>query len=228
MKDNDQSCTGEYITPKLEQALNRLKSILPLKERQDACGTQIKELHQEIIRSFVEKGRILSREEMEHCVSNLEGAVNMLKERDMVVFTENGDPLGAYPFTMEEREHTVQINGHRVHAMCALDALAVGPMFEEETRVVSRCRVTGDPVSIHQAGNTILNPDEAGDVCFGIIWGAENTDISCADSLCMEMMFLRDSEIAQQWLADDPKNREIFTLQEAVEFGGRFFAPLVS
>ena len=216
------------MSPKLENALNRLESILPLKERQDDCGKQIKELHQQIIRSFVDKGRILSRDEMEHYVSNLEDAVNILKERDMVVFAADGEPLGAYPFTMEEREHTVLVNGHRVHAMCALDALAVGPMFEEETRVVSRCRVTGDPVSIHQAGNTILNPDETGDVCFGIIWGAANTDISCADSLCMEMMFLRDSEIAQQWFDDDPENREVFTLQEAVEFGGRFFAPLVA
>jgi hypothetical protein len=42
------------------------------------------------------------------------------------------------------------------------------------------------------------------------------------------MMFLRDSEIARQWLADDPKNREVFTLQEAVEIGDRFFTPLVS
>ena len=216
------------MTPKLERALNRLESILPLKERQDDCGRQIKELHQQIIRSFVDKGRILSREEMAHYVSNLEDAVKLLKESDMVVFAEDGEPLGAYPFTMEEREHAVQVNGHRVHAMCALDALAVAPMFEKETQVVSRCRVTGDPLSIYQAGNTILNPEQAGGVCFGIIWGAVNADISCADSLCTEMMFLRDNEIAQQWLADDPENREVFTLQEAVEFGGRFFAPLVS
>jgi len=216
------------VTPKVENALNRLESILPLKERQDNCDKQIKQLHQQIIRSFVDKGRIISREEMGHCVSNLVDAVNILKETDMVVFAEDGEPLGAYPFTMEEREHSVHVNGHRVHAMCALDALAVGPMFEMETQVVSRCRVTKDPVSIHQAGNTIVNPDEAGGVYFGIIWGAANADISCADSLCTEMMFLRDSEIARQWLADDPKNREVFTLQEAVEFGGRFFVPLVS
>jgi mercuric reductase len=213
---------------KVENALNRLESILPLKQRQDNCGEQIKELHQQIIRSFVDKGRILAREEMEHYVSNLEDAVNILKERDMMVFAGDGEPLGAYPFTMQATEHTVLVNGHQVHAMCALDALAVGPMFEMETQVVSRCRVTGDPVSIHQAGSTILNPDEAGRVCFGIIWGAANADISCADSLCTEMMFLRDGETARQWLAGDPKNREVFTLQEAVEFGDHFFTPLVS
>lgn len=216
------------MTEKLEKALNRLKGILPLKERQDACSTQIKGLHQQVLRSFVDKGRILTREEMGQHVSNLEDAVNVLKEKDMVVFSEDGDPVGAYPFTMEAREHAVRVNEHLVYAMCALDALAVSPMFGVETQITSRCRVTGDPLNIQQSGNDILNLDEAGDIHFGISWGAANNDSCIADSLCMEMMFLRDGEVARQWLADDPDNREVFTLQEAVEFGGRFFAPLLS
>ena len=98
------------MTSKVDNALNRLESILPLKQRQDDCDRQIKELHQQIIRSFVDKGRILSREEMADYVSNLEDAVKILEKMDMVVFAEDGEPLGAYPFTMEAREHTVQVN----------------------------------------------------------------------------------------------------------------------
>lgn len=216
------------MTIKLENALSRLKSILPLQARQDKCSKQIKELHQQVLRSFVEKGRILTREEMAQYVDQLEDAVNVLKEMDMVVFSEDGTPLGAYPFSMQAREHSVRVNGYQVYAMCALDALAVSPMFGVKTHISSCCRITGDPVSIQQSGKTIVNPDEAGAIHFGIIWGAANADSCCADSLCMQMMFLRDSEIARQWLADDPDNREVFTLQEAVEFGGRFFVPLVS
>jgi len=216
------------MTAKLEKALNRLKSILPLKEKQDACSKQIKELHQQVLHSFVDKGRILTREEMKQYVSNLEDAINVLKEADMVVFSDDGNPVGAYPFTMEAREHVVQVNGHQVYAMCALDALSGSPMFGVETQINSQCRVTGDPVSIRQTGKKILNQDDAGDIQFGIIWGAANTDSCCADSLCMEMMFLKDSEIARQWLAGDPRSREVFTLQEAIEFGSRFFVPLVS
>ena len=216
------------MTTKLEKALNRLKSILPLKERQDSCGEQIKELHQQVLRSFVDKGRILTREEMKQHVSNLEDAISILEEKDMAVFSENGIPVGAYPFTMEARDHAVQVNGHQVYAMCALDALSVSSMFGMETQINSKCRVTSDPVSIRQSGKAILNQDEAGDIHFGIIWGAANTDSCCADSLCMEMIFLRDSGVAQQWLADDPDGREVFTLQEAIEFGRQFFMPLVS
>ena len=140
---------------KVEKALNRLISVLPLKDKQDACGREIKELHQKVLRSFVEQGRILTKAEMAQYVGNMDEAVNVLKTNDMVVFSDSGEPIGAYPFTMEEREHKIQINGHKVNAMCALDALGVSPMFGMDTHISSKCRVTGAPVSIRQAGQII-------------------------------------------------------------------------
>lgn len=161
-------------------------------------------------------------------VSDLEDAVGVLRNKELMIFSENGDPTGAYPFTMEAREHKVRVNRHQIHAMCALDALAVSPMFAMKTQIASRCRITGDPVDIHQSGKALENPDEAGDVHLGIAWGAADADSRCADSLCMEMIFLREGKIARQWLTQDSGNREIFTLPEAVEFAGRFFVPLMS
>jgi alkylmercury lyase len=216
------------MTVKVDKAIDRLAGILPLMQRQQACDTQIKSLHRQILRSFVTRGRILTREEMAEHVSDLETAVTVLKDSDLVVFSETGDPVGAYPFTMEEREHKVRVNGHRVQAMCALDALAISPMFGMKTHIISTCRVTGEPVSIEQSGTVIENREAAANIHFGIIWGAASGDACCADSLCMEMMYLRDGEIARQWLAEDPDNRESFTLQEAVDFGARFFVPLMS
>lgn len=213
---------------KIEKALDRLISVLPLKDKQEACGREMKELHQKILSSFVEKGRIVTREEMSTLVENVDEAINIFKANDMVVFSDSGEPLGAYPFTMEEREHKVHINGHTVNAMCALDALSVSPMFNKDTHITSKCRVTGAPVSIRQEGKTIKNPEESEDLRFGIIWGAASSCSCCANSLCMEMMFLKDGKVADEWRAADEENREIFTLEEAVEFGSRFFTPLMS
>jgi hypothetical protein len=211
---------------KLEKAMQRLRRILPLKERQEECSKEIRELHQHVLRSFVTRGRILTREEMAQRVSNLEDAINVLRDSELMVFSEGGMPVGAYPFTMEVREHKVRVNRHQVYAMCALDALAVSPMFGMKTHIASRCRITGDPVNIQQSGKTIENPDEAGDFHLGIAWGAAKADACCADSLCMEMMYLRDGKIARHWLAEDLGSREIFTLPEAVEFAAEFFVPL--
>ena len=216
------------MNAKLEHALRRLQRILPLEARQKACSKQIRELHQLALRSFVSKGRMLTREEMAQHVGDLGEAIEVLRSSEMVLFSENGDPVGAYPFTTEQREHQVLVDGHRVHAMCALDALAVSPMFAMQTRISSRCRITGDPVNIRQSGNAIENPDEARDIHLGIAWGAAHADSRCADSLCMQMIFLRDGKIARQWHADDFGDRETFTLPEAVEFAGRFFVPLVA
>jgi mercuric reductase len=154
-------------------------------------------------------------------------AVTILHSNDMVVFGADGEPIGAYPFTMEAREHQIQVNGHQVYAMCALDALAVSPMFGLDTEINSQCRVTGEPVHIQQSGETIANMEETGGVYFGIEWGAAEGGSCCADSLCMEMIFLRDGEVAEQWLAADPENREIFTLPDSVTFAAQFFVPLM-
>jgi hypothetical protein len=215
------------MNEKVKNALTRLNSVLPLKDRQDECSLEIKALHQAVLRSFVENGRSLNRAEIAPQVNNIDEAVNILQSSDMIVFSADGEPIGAYPFTMEEREHKIQVNGYQVHAMCALDALAVSPMFGQDTEISSQCRVTGDPVHIQQSGQSIQNIAKAGDVFAGIAWGADDGSSCCADSLCMEMIFLRDDNIAQQWLTDDPANREIFTLLESVAFAAQFFVPLL-
>ena len=197
---------------KLEIALKRLNAILPLKKNQDNCAREIKELHQQMLRSFVTNGRILTKDEMTHWVNDVPEATTVLSKYDMVTFSESGDPIGAYPFTMTERMHEVHVNGHQVHAMCALDALAIAPMFGETTQIRSQCAVTGAPVKIKMSGETILNLVEVQNVHFGIAWDAANAASCCADSLCLEMIFLRDTETAQQWLSADSDGREVFTL----------------
>jgi len=213
---------------KVENALNRLNQLLPIKENQNKCSMQIKALHQQILLSFITRGRILTKREMAHHVSNLDDAIDVLRKNDMVVFSENDDPVGAYPFTMEERENKILVNGHQIYAMCALDALAVSPMFEVEVKIDSRCRITNTRIHIKQSGMIIDNLDDVGEVCFGIDWGTIESGTCCADSLCLDMLFLKDNKIAQQWLANKPEEREVFTLLQAVEFASRFFVPLMS
>lgn len=213
---------------KLEAALKRLNNILPIKEHQDKCDPKIKELHQQMLRSFVSRGRILNKDEMSNWVDNVPQAIKVLSENDMATFSESEEPTGAYPFTMSEREHIVLVNEFKVHAMCALDALAIAPMFEETTEINSQCRVTGEPVHIQMSAETIQNPQEVNNLHFGIIWGAADSSSSCADSLCMDMIFLKDTDVAKKWLSDDLQGREIFTLTEAVQFSSRFFVPLLT
>jgi mercuric reductase len=215
------------MNTKVINAVNRLNKILPLSRNLQSLNKEQADVYQNILRSYAEQGASLNKHEITRQVENIDEAIKVLKENDMVVFDDDDEPIGAYPFTMEQREHEVAVNDHKVHCMCALDALAVSPMFDRETTINSICHVTGEPVSIQQRNREIINSDDNEDVYFGLSWNSAANNC-CATSLCTEMIFLKGQQVADQWLAEDAENREIFNLSDAVDFAAGFFVPLMT
>jgi hypothetical protein len=212
------------MNTKVNTALKRLNSILPLAAGLDSLGDDDAALYCKLINSYVQQGRTLTRDEVAALVSNADQALANIVDSKLIVLDADGNPAGAYPFTSEEREHKVHVNGITAHCMCALDALSVSCMFNVPTVIDSQCRVTGAAIHLEQNG-TRFNAGTL-DAWFGINWGAASTDTVCAASLCMEMMFLANENVAADWLAESPETREIFDLPSAVEFAAAFFVPL--
>lgn len=212
------------MNTKVSAALKQLDSILPLLTGLKSLSNENAALYCRLINSYVQRGYVLTRQELGLLNNDAEQALNIIADSNLIVIDAEANPLGAYPFTSEEREHKVHVNGVTVHCMCALDALAVSPMFKLPTVIDSLCRVSGEDVHIEQHGTDF----SAGtlDVWFGINWGAAATELACAESLCMEMMFLSSQSVADDWLAGSPDTREIFDLPSAVEFAAGFFVPL--
>ena len=215
------------MNEKIKIAVDRLNKILPLKANQQSMPSELQQLHRDILYSYIDSGRSLTRNEMAQRVDNVDEAIKILQENDMVVFDDRGEPIGAYPFTMEKRKHKINVNGHLIHSMCALDSLAISPMYGLELEINSVCHVTGDVVEIRQKGMVILNGDKVEDIYFAINWNAASTNNCCADSLCTEMTFLKGQSVAKNWFDEDKEQRQIFTLSEAVEFAAGFFVPLL-
>ncbi len=215
------------MNTKVINAVDRLNKILPLSMNLQNLDRDLADVYLNILRSYVERGASLNKNAIAMQVENIDEAIKVLKENDMVVFDDDDEPIGAYPFTMEQREHEVAVNDNKVHCMCALDALAVSPMFDKETTINSICHVTGEPVSIQQRNREIINSDDNEDVYFGLSWNSAANNC-CATSLCTEMIFLKGQQVADQWLAEDAENREIFNLSDAVDFAAGFFVPLMT
>ncbi len=211
---------------KIENAVDQLKKILPLADRQKNLNHETANVYQMILSSYVLQGRTLNKSEISEQVGNLDQVIKTLRMNDMVVFDANDEPVGAYPFTMEPRDHKVSINGHTVYAMCALDALAISPMFKLKTHIDSSCHVSGASISIDQLDREVLNRAENTPIHFGINWNSAANNC-CATSLCSEMIFLKNKDIAQAWFIEDSQNREIFSLDEAIDFASQYFAPLI-
>jgi hypothetical protein len=208
-------------------AVESLNHILPLTARHRALNVPLQRLHTAILHSYIDLGRSLTRNEMALHVDDIDAAVKILQRDDLVVFNDDGEPIGAYPFTMEEREHIVSVNGHTVHCMCALDALAVASMFDLPTRITSRCHVTNEPVTIRQTGRNTPKQSNTSPLYFGINWSAASDNSCCANSLCTEMIFLKNKTVAKNWLGEAPEQRQIFALNDATDFAARFFGPLI-
>ena len=212
----------------ISESLERLNTLLPLKARQDGLEPALKELHRNILRSFSANGRPPSRAQVAEQVGadRVDDALMQLADNDLVVLSDDKqDITGAYPFTIEERKHRVNVNGQDVYAMCALDALSVAPMCQASTRILSQCHVTDTPVEIQMnAGKVLLAQPE--DVHVGIRW--QSTSGCAAKNLCMEMVYLKDAATAREWQQQDRENISIYPLDEAVDFGTAFFNPLLA
>lgn len=212
------------MNTEVSNALKRLDSILPLESGLKSLTNDDAALYCKLINSYVQRGRTLTLSEAAEVVDNAEQALSNIAGSKLIVLDTDGNPSGAYPFTSEEREHKVHVNGVTVHCMCALDALSVSPMFDIPTVIDSQCRVTGEQIHLEQNGTNFSNGTL--DAWFGIDWGAAATDITCAESLCMEMMFLTNDAVARKWLAESSDTREVFDLTSAVDFAAAFFVPL--
>jgi len=220
----------ENLSPKAKNGLDKLNSMLPLKDRQDRLDENSRKVHRAFLRTLVEEGRAMTKDDIKLLVNTSdEGAAAIiaeLKERDMLVTDCSGQPVGSYPVTTECTPHSVTVNGNKINAMCAFDSLAVSQMFGHEVKIESKCHVSGEPICIEQKESAIIKAEPSEDLYFGIMWNSPTCGC-CAHSLCTEMVFIRDKATAEQWQKEDCSVREIYTLAETIPFSAAFFVPLV-
>ena len=212
----------------ITSAVQRLNSKLPLKLRQTALPPELATVHRAILTSLASHGRTLDREELHKLLAgeDVDAALSRLAGDDLIVMNPSGNGIaGAYPMTTEATPHHLKVNGQAANAMCAVDALSVGPMFNAKVEIRSSCHVTGKAITIHMQGATLHEVSPSPDVHVGVRW--QNPSACAAHSLCLEMVFLQDRPTALEWQAGDTDNTSLFNLQDAIAFGAGFFTPLL-
>lgn len=212
----------------ITSAVQRLNSKLPLKLRQTALPPELANVHRAILTSLADHGRPLDREELQKLLvaEDVDAALSRLAGDDLIVMNSSGDGIiGAYPMTTEVTPHHLKVNDQAVNAMCAVDALSVGPMFNANVEISSSCHLTGTAITVHMQGATLHEVSPSSDVHVGVRWQSPS---SCAaHSLCLEMVFLQNRPTALEWQAGDKENTSLFKLQDAIAFGAGFFTPLL-
>jgi mercuric reductase len=213
---------------KVPDAIARLQTQLPLQSRQARLSEPVRQAHCAILQALAERGEPPTDDELAAIVGadRVADVIRELGDADLVVLdADRARVVGAYPMTTEPTPHRLALNGTAVNAMCALDALAVAPMYHCQATITSRCGVTGEPIYIEQQDERIQLAEPSADVRVGVKW--QNPEGHAAHSMCLEMVFLADGPTSELWAKEDPEARTTFTLDEAVAFGAGFFRPIV-
>lgn len=192
----------------------RLRSNFPLLARQRALAPDLRQAHRHLLNTIVHEGRP---------PTDLDSSgVRTLAAEDVIVADENGI-TGAYPFSLTPTAHRLRIGDTvEVYAMCSIDAVAVAPVWGLPTRIESTCAFTGVSIRVDQRQDGAGS--DPGDVRLGIRWQVPQG--SASTSMCREMVFLAGPDAARGW-QEDGGEASVYTLEEGIEFGRRFFAPLL-
>lgn len=210
--------------PDIRSAVDRLEYQLPLRQRQSDLPGGVARAHEAILHSFASTGRPPTLDLIGRLAELDAAAVIERLSSDDLIVANAGQIEGAYPFSLAPTGHRLAIGDFEIHAMCALDAVAVAPVFGIEVITSSRCEMTDVPIRIHQVGRAVPAFEPAR-LRVGVRW--QQPDGCAAHSMCRDMVFLADHETAEQWRGADSDSAGIFDLEEAIEFGVGFFAPLI-
>lgn len=204
-------------------------SFRDMASRQNALPDQLRQLHRAVLHVFLDTGSPPSTKWIEGQAERLgldaAAALDRLAAHDLV-HTAAGVVDIAYPFSGTPTPHRVRLGtGPDLTACCAIDALGIPQMVNQDGIVVSADAVTGDPVRVKTtpAG---WHWDPAETVVLVARTGGCGPSSCCT---CPHINFHTAPEHAQAYLAAHPDlTGQILDQPTAVELARLVFGPLLA
>ena len=188
------------------QALEALRGLFPLEQGLPRAAPAQRQVDGVILATWVE-GRIPA------AGLGATPGVYELAQQDALVVSAEG--IGCYPFSASDSAIRVAFRGASLHAMCAIDALAIARLVAAETRITSACRVCAAPLACVVAANGALAHHQ--EPAPRVIWQTEaRAGHHCSQTLCRDIRFI----CAQ---CDAPPEASLYTLAQAAVIGNAFF-----
>ena len=186
--------------------LARLRATFPLEQRLRDAAPAVRATYAQVLAHW------LRAMPPSTCALNSD-ALSALVRLDAVVADEYG--LGCYPFSTHNTGIRVTLPNGSVHAMCAIDALAIARLARVRTGIDANCANCGATVVIHVEENGGLDHEQA--EAARVIWRhAGDAHTSASLGLCRHIRFLCNACPA-------PEASEHFTLPQAAAIGNAFF-----
>ena len=194
--------------------------------RGERLGGAEREFYVWILRRFSEVGAVPGdavRAEAARIGLDFDTVCDKLAAEDLAHFDADGSVAVAYPFSGHSTSHRVLIDGHSVHAMCAIDALGIAPMFDRSIVVSSRDPITEAEISVwlQPDGSGTWQPDEA------VVVAGRCCDGAAFEGCCQVLNFFASSESAERYLRERAVDGFPITIPQAIGVGRAIFGDVL-
>jgi hypothetical protein len=200
-------------------------------ERAEQLEPAERRFHQAILRAFVQSGGPPAPDWIAAAAVaqglDPEAAVAALVSCDVLQRdADTGAIIAAYPFSGVPTPHQVVIGGGRsVYAMCAIDALGIPFMLDEDAVITSRDPVSRLPIRVElRDGVARWDPPTAAVLTASL----EDVEGPKAITCCPAMNFFATAEAATDYQRSHPElSGRVLTQDEAIETSIRYFGDLL-
>ncbi|WP_367395185.1 organomercurial lyase [Cupriavidus sp. Agwp_2] len=190
------------------RAMQTLRAAFPLQQAMEGADLALRAAYVRALSHWTLQGMPPPRD----FASNQ--AIQELVALDALVIDECG--IGCYPFSARETGIHVHFSGHRVAAMCAIDALAIPRLVQHTSRVAARCAVCHCHLACAVAANGSVDGGNPQGV--RVVWHAGAVaEGACCRVLCPGIRFVCRH-------CAEPPGATGLSLPEAAAVGNGFFA----
>jgi mercuric ion transport protein len=188
-------------------------------------------MHRYILAQLPRLGRFPSRQEIaEHfyiAVPEVEQSLARLHAVDLLYLDPSTHEVRvAYPFSTVPTNHLVRFIGERrtLYAQCAVDALGISFLFQQDVSIRSVCEYCGTPLFMEVRDGAIMQQHPAGIM----VWGGTERSEHAATSICPTLNFFCSSTHALEWRQREAEPGEVLNLGEALSLGQGIFGCLLT
>lgn len=189
----------------------------------------LRAVHQAVLRHFAATGHAPVPAVLEAaaatCGRTAGEVLAELDREDFLTLDEDGQIRAAYPFSAVPTRHRVRIaGGTEVWSMCAIDALGIAAMLDQDVVISSADPVTAEPVTVTMTGGTaVWRPASA-----VVFVGRRGHEGPAAAVCCDALNFFASDTSARAWTQGHPHVKGTAVGQaRAEEIGRETFGPLL-
>ncbi|WP_267037084.1 alkylmercury lyase family protein [Streptomyces sp. NBC_00091] len=223
--------TSDCCTPTTPEALEVLNVVGRAgRGRRAPAERGLRAVHQQVLRHFAATGTAPGARTLQPVAAeagrNATAVLTELAAEDFLTLDEAGNIRAAYPFSAAPTRHRVRLEGGtEVWSMCAIDALGVPAMLEQDAVISSTDPVTGDPITVTFTDGTVRWEPASTVVFVGQRPGGGPAASACCDAL----NFFTNTDNARTWTGRHPDvPGRVVHQPEAEHIGRQTFGPLLA